>query len=468
MKIRFTTFENAELQQEFSVPRYVWEFAEGFIPAKKEGKLVRFWGETATKLKEFDEKNPTSRGKSQLEHAIDQSLSMAPPPPRPSPPPADLLPPLRSQPLPRTLPLPRKLPQPSKPLDLPKNPPPASTRSPLPPIPLPQPRPKAMVGDSSKPRPASPTPASSSSKTRLTTLSPAAGPSQLRRTNSPPAAGSSKLRPAVNRPKSPPPVAGPSQPRIRQRSASSTPSSYVEGFRIPWRLQPKPKPKPTSPPPQPLDESELSNHSEYLPAIKVKHEKKADKGKSKMTDLVPKGDESGPKKRKPPQSTGEIRDPPCGRCTMMKVECFTQMGGLACLMCAKRKLRCDDAKPKEEKKKSEPKPKKSKPSAKAPKAKAIVKPFPPKKAPAPSAPTRTTRTRIQKAKVYDLVLSSSSAGSEDDHEPRQGSQKDKQKRAERSSSIEPLFGSLERFKGKFVKLNEYLVLITNNVSWQKP
>jgi hypothetical protein len=51
------------------------------------------------------------------------------------------------------------------------------------------------------------------------------------------------------------------------------------------------------------------------------------------------------------------------------------------------------------------------------------------------------------------MSSSSSAGSEDDHEPRQGSQKDKGKRAEFSSSIEPIFGGLERFKSKFEKLN---------------
>jgi hypothetical protein len=77
----------------------------------------------------------------------------------------------------------------------------------------------------------------------------------------------------------------------------------------------------------------------------VKHEKKNDKGKERMKDVKPKEEVTVTRRpRKPPQSTGVVRQPPCTRCVKRKTTCYKQRGGNACVSCAKVKLRCDDFK----------------------------------------------------------------------------------------------------------------------------
>jgi hypothetical protein len=134
-------------------------------------------------------------------------------------------------------------------------------------------------------------------------------------------------------------------------SSPSTDSDYVEGKRIPGMaslLKQK----------QTIVDSTMSDVSEYLPAIKVKHDQgraekvEGGKGKSKdegrdekVEDRKGKSKEEGiggDKKRKPPIPTGKLRERECRRCVEKKIACYQQKDGKACLGCAQIKLKCEE------------------------------------------------------------------------------------------------------------------------------
>ena len=84
---------------------------------------------------------------------------------------------------------------------------------------------------------------------------------------------------------------------------------------------------------------ETSSLSEVC-IIQVKLKKS--KGKGKMQDHVDweTDKEKGGKKRMRNPQPGELWAKPCKRCTWLKYMCFEQVGGKACLHCAKGKIRC--------------------------------------------------------------------------------------------------------------------------------
>jgi hypothetical protein len=65
-----------------------------------------------------------------------------------------------------------------------------------------------------------------------------------------------------------------------------------------------------------------------------------DKGKGKEILKIDEEDHQEGKKRKPPQSTGQVRETTCQRCRRLKIACLDQAGGKACVSCAKIKVKC--------------------------------------------------------------------------------------------------------------------------------
>ena len=117
--------------------------------------------------------------------------------------------------------------------------------------------------------------------------------------------------------RTPPPKAGPSKIKAREPSRSvsvlsdSTTSSYRPGRRIQF----------------------LPN--ETWPAMK--------KTETKVEQIKKEGARKEEKRvRNPPVSTGVLRRKPCKRCVRIKAECYNQTQGVACLGCARVKMRCDD------------------------------------------------------------------------------------------------------------------------------
>ena len=49
------------------------------------------------------------------------------------------------------------------------------------------------------------------------------------------------------------------------------------------------------------------------------------------------------KERKPPTLAGRLRKTPCQHCVRGGRQCLAQVGGWACVSCAKLKMRCVDA-----------------------------------------------------------------------------------------------------------------------------
>ena len=87
--------------------------------------------------------------------------------------------------------------------------------------------------------------------------------------------------------------------------------------------------------------AETDNTEDYQPSmtsIKVKH---GGKGKGKMVEHRRKG-ERKTRARKPPQSTGILREKPCKHCIRLKTPCYNQVKGVVCVGCAVVKMKCDD------------------------------------------------------------------------------------------------------------------------------
>ena len=125
------------------------------------------------------------------------------------------------------------------------------------------------------------------------------------------------------------------------KSPSPEPKDKVPkpGVRIAWRpMLGKPiEKKQPSTEKSSLSESEDSS-DEVEKVIHVKPPKKQENEKDeKKTDADTKPKE---RKRHSPKSTGRLRDEPCKRCEKLKYMCFDQIGGKACIDCAKSKMRC--------------------------------------------------------------------------------------------------------------------------------
>jgi hypothetical protein len=283
---------NPELHHEFAMPRYLWHFSMSWHRAKVSNTMPAFWSNIRTSLETYDVEWPTGRRLEQPQNNFQKKASTAQSIPIATP-----IAPTGQAPTNSLRASPTSL-SPAEQHLITR--PAAQTTLPTLPT-LPKPRPGPPPG-------------------RTTVIQP------------PPEA-------TRNRIPSPSPVAGSSQVK---KVVILTPSpvsddEYVEGRRIPgW---------PTLLREQRMeyDPSSLSDASEYLPVIKVKHgrggDEKTDEGKGKMKEEGNGLD----KKRKPPQPTGKLREPECKRCVEKGVECYTQEVGKACLGCAKMKIKCLDS-----------------------------------------------------------------------------------------------------------------------------
>lgn len=354
MRIKKETKANADLQVEFSVARYLWGFATQWFRAKTTNRLADFWANVGTTLESYDRDHPTGRRIQQKPANRQQLISK----PSEIPTAASTTPTL-----PPAAPKPQMETQMTPPADIEK------TRATVPTgrLPLPKPRPVVVI-----PPPAKKT---------------------------------------IGRTRSESPVAGPSRPPETQKAANtfspSSDSGYVEGRRLPgWPTLLKQQQQQKE-----FIESSLSDAdgSEYLPEIKVKHdrgrEEKVEEGKGKTKEEGLGGD----KRRKPPQPTGELREYECRRCVEKEIACYTQKEGKACLGCATMKLKCEDVgetvKGKGKGVKTGPAATKKgkagqaglKTTTPAAKRSEAVKPAPAKPAPAKPAPAKPSRKPAPKA-----------------------------------------------------------------------
>lgn len=277
MRIRKDTRDNDNIQREFKVTRFLWDFARKWHTSNKANKLDAFWAEVRTTLNDFDDKNP---GAQRLDNQ-DNNVQMIRPGVRT--PSAGLT---------------RQEDRMTPPAEEPRQ----QTLSP--------------VGRTRQ-------------EVRITP--PAEDPLRQGPTTPPPVPEHSRPRAQTS-----PPVAGPSQPRIIPADTQNYPAALSTSSTISYishRIPGLPKLTRLTRP----DENEESDASEYLPKIKVKHEKSTNE----------------PKRRRTPQPTGEVRPTTCNRCAARKIICYAQSGGLACVSCAKMKLKCDDTKEKAVKKEKE-------------------------------------------------------------------------------------------------------------------
>ncbi len=310
---------NADMKREFAEPRFFWGFAQEWYRAKTSKKLAEFWAGLRTSLATYDEKHPTGR-RLQPKPAVGT--------------PADSS---------------------AHPAQLDSSDQQRNKKTATPRKSLPQAAPKITEAKIDRPAPAVPViawpdvPAVPSIQPSIRPPLPKPLPKPRQVVVAPPPPAPTNIR----RNRSPSPLAGPSQPRATEAipSSPSTDSDYVEGRRIPGMASLLKQQ-------QKIVDSPMSDGSEYLPAIKVKHDpgrpEKVDggKGKSKegsrdekVEDGKGKSKEEGiggEKKRKPPIPTGKLRERECRRCVEKKMACYQQKDGKACLGCAQIKLKCEE------------------------------------------------------------------------------------------------------------------------------
>ena len=61
MQTRCEMKQNAELQKEFQVTRYIWIFTEQWHMAKKADLLAIFWAALREQLQKYNQRNPTGQ-----------------------------------------------------------------------------------------------------------------------------------------------------------------------------------------------------------------------------------------------------------------------------------------------------------------------------------------------------------------------------------------------------------------------
>jgi hypothetical protein len=146
-------------------------------------------------------------------------------------------------------------------------------------------------------------------------------------------------------------------------------------------------------------------------------------------------DEDRKKMRDPPKTTGRLRKTICSRCHRKGLECLVQVGGRACVACAKLKVRCIEVGEEEIPAASE-KPAKKAPAPAAPPKQPTIKSKPRKKAPAkPISPPPPPKKRQQTKKTVKSV------GTIVDDEGTGGDERPRKKQR--------TFAELSRGSGKF-------------------
>ncbi|KAF8811077.1 hypothetical protein BYT27DRAFT_7253207, partial [Phlegmacium glaucopus] len=275
-----TTTDNAELQHEFQVMRFLWRFADVYQGARRaQGLDGVFWDGLAQVLKDFDAKYPTAHR---------TPVPGVPPPVHP------------------TIPI------------IPPNE--ATFRVMMP----------------TRPRQQEPT--------------PVAGPSMVA-SDSDDEAMPAKAQPQV-------PVHRVPVPGVRISGRPSVPVPVPSARIIVQRpVVPHEKPLPptqTAAGPscstQDRQISPLTSSSEESPRVPASE--KRDKGKKRMRDERPEEEEGSRerqeawhqegKKRRPPRSTGQLRENTCRCCDRLLLNCLSQAGGKACVACAQVKMKCVD------------------------------------------------------------------------------------------------------------------------------
>jgi hypothetical protein len=354
---------NHDVYREFSVTRFLWTFCEQYYVARKAGQLDFFWGVLRKSMERYDDENPSGRREQRNRPPSAINQRTRPPLPRPK------TPKVTSPPLPKPTNTKQRLPF-TNPI--------ASGLLPPKPKSAKQPKESGPVVPMQTPANASPHPkgtpvgtavnsnrffpageadrsvwnAPATQETPPAMILPSSGVIDHTFNFSPPSVRA-PLPHSKSRPRSPSPIPGPSKPRVpvtapprkpSVSSISSAPSSYIAGYRIPWK--PGGKTKLTAEPEfvVPDDVTRPDDSDEYEPSIKVKHDVK---GKGKAKEQVKKSER---RVRKEPENTRELRENPCARCVRLKMDCFAQAIGSACFGCAMVKVKCDEVVEKREKK----------------------------------------------------------------------------------------------------------------------
>lgn len=131
--------------------------------------------------------------------------------------------------------------------------------------------------------------------------------------------------------------------------------------------------------------------------------------------------------RRPPTSTGRLRDPPCQRCNKKQIKCLEQAQARACMNCAKVKMKCvnlDSTEkgkvekgPAPSKKKEKPAPKPKKPAARKTSAPKIVEAGPSRPATSKNQPAPATKRKAGKM-VKSVEYVETSDDEEEESSPR--------------------------------------------------
>jgi hypothetical protein len=355
MRTKRETKNNAKISQAFNINRFLWPFATQYMKAKSEGNLDQFWASAGTTLESFDQKHPTSRRDlasidsanvgQDLTSAGKGSANVGLVRTSTSERSATIGPQARSNPgtsSPSTVQESKRAPtaQPSK----------KEGSATLGHVSTSYGQGSAVVGHLTTTGHESSAKGSAivgHSKTTGQESSATLGHALTATGNAKTPSSSTPISLRNNpRTRSISPIAGPSRPRQALPSAtlslSSITSSSSSGLTnySPRRI----KVRTNSASFEYEQSNESDNVAEELPTIHVKRNKTKGKGKgkgkAKAKEVVPRVDVK--KERKPPQSAGEERDPPCKRCARLKKMCYNQIIGVSCMNCATLKLRCEN------------------------------------------------------------------------------------------------------------------------------
>jgi hypothetical protein len=349
---------NHDVYREFSETRFLWTFCEQYCVARNAGQLDFFWGVVRKSMDKYDDENPT--GRRQQRNSPPSAINQRTRPPLPTRKSLET-PKVTSPPLPKPtnteqrLPLPKNLasgllpPQPKSAKQPKESGPVFSMQTPANATPHPKGTPVGAAVHSKRFSPAdgadkSVWNAPATQQTPPAMILPSSGVIDHSFNFSPPSV-KVPLPHSKSRPRSPSPIPGPSKPRVpvsapprnpSVSSISSAPTSYIAGYRIPWK--PGGKTKLTAEPEfvVPDDVTRPDDSDEYEPSIKVKHDVK---GKGKAKEQAKKSER---RVRKEPENTRELRENPCARCVRLKMDCFAQAIGSACFGCAMVKVKCDE------------------------------------------------------------------------------------------------------------------------------
>lgn len=403
MKALTETKDQPEIHIEFLVPRFLWGLVTGWCQLKgKEDKLPRYYDRQPEAMRAWDVENPANLpppgvlvGKRPQfpMRALPRMIASKPPippPAKPTPSPPTQKNPAVDQPLPVSSPPPAPVRQPkTKPTPARATSPPTKSPSPIP----------SRIPSRTQKNPAENRPQfgrATSPPTKKSRPAAADKPRPAHTEGRQPTPHSPKLRPAVpgtfyhpppkpravvtgpffRQPTPPPtkqaPAAGekqrPSSPREQKRvpapatghdsesdedaygsdedSEPVTQPAQAPALAPAFQRKPPPATAPkTKPPPATTPKKTISDEEWGDTTEEERKERRRVKGKGKEIDPV-KGEAGGETRKVRPEvkSTGEPRKPKCVRCVKGGRTCMKQAGGLvACVYCAKVKMKCEPA-----------------------------------------------------------------------------------------------------------------------------